>query len=88
LRWCAGGYGQTVTSDLTPDDPIDDQVPVADAVDQRRQVGETRGLSENIEPTEVNEFAAEGAPDDANPADWQEQLTTAADADDWDPENL
>ena len=88
MRWSVGGYGKTVTSALTPDEPIGDQVPIADAVDQRRQVSETRGLSEDFEPTEVNEFAAAGAPEEANPADWQEQLTTAAGADDWDPEDL
>jgi hypothetical protein len=73
-----------VSSDLTPDEPIDDQVPVADAVEQRREVGRTAPLSEDFEPTEVNEIAADPPPPDANPADWQEQHTTAPDADDWD----
>ena len=72
------------TSDLTPDDPIDEDVPVADAVEQRLEVGETPSLSENFEPTAVNEIAAESAPEDANPADWQEQRTDAADG--WDPD--
>lgn len=71
-------------SGLTPDEPIDDQVPIADAVEQRLEVGEASPLSENFEPTEVNEIAAETAPEDANPADWQEQRTTAADPDEWD----
>ena len=68
------------------DEPIGDQVPIADAVDQRLAVDETRELSENFEPTEVSEIAAEGTPpEDANPADWQEQLTSAdTGAGDWD----
>ena len=73
-----------MSSELTPDEPIDEYVPVADAVQQRLEVGETPSLSENFEPNVVNEIAAEGAPDDANPADWQEQRTDAAD--DWDPD--
>ncbi len=73
-----------MTSASTPDEPIDDQVPIADAVEQRRPVSETRGLSEDFEPTEVTELAGSEAPVDANPADWQEQLTSAAD--DWDPD--
>lgn len=72
-----------MVSETTPDEPIDDQVPVADAVEQRLEVGETPPLSEDFEPTEVNEIAAETAPEDANPADWQDQRTTAASADDW-----
>ncbi len=75
-----------MSSDQTPDDPIDQEVPVADAVEQRLEVGETPSLSENFEPTEVNEIADEGVPADADPADWQEQRTTAAGADDWDPD--
>jgi len=71
-------------SEPTPDEPIDDQVPVADAVEQRLEVGEPPLLSENIEPTEVNEIATEGVPEDANPADWQEQRTDAGSDDDWD----
>jgi hypothetical protein len=70
-----------VVSETTPDEPIDDQVPVADAVEQRLEVGETPPLSEDFEPTEVNEIGAETAPQDVDPADWQEQRTTAAD---WD----
>lgn len=68
---------------VTSDEPIDDQVPVPDAVDQRREVGETPPLAEHFVPTEVNEIAAEGTPPDADPADWQDQHTTAPD-DDWD----
>jgi hypothetical protein len=48
-------------------------------------VGETPSLSETFEPTVLNEIAADPAPADANPADWQEQRTVAAD-DDWDPD--
>ena len=81
---CAVGYLRFVGSELTPDDPIDEDVPVADAVDQRLEVGETPSLSETFEPTVLNEIAADPAPADANPADWQEQRTVAAD-DDWDP---
>jgi hypothetical protein len=64
-------------------EPIDDQVPEADAAEQRSEVGETAPLSENFAPTEVSEMSSEGAPLDADPADWQEQHTTAADADAW-----
>jgi hypothetical protein len=74
-------------SETTPDEPIDDQVPVPDAVEQRLEVGETPRLSEDFEPTEVNEIAAQTAPpEDADPADWQEQRTSAPDADEWDPD--
>lgn len=72
-----------MVSELTPDEPIDEEVPVADAAEQRLEVGESAPLSENVEPTEVNEIATEPAPEDANPADWQEQRTTATD-DEWD----
>lgn len=68
-----------MNSQLTPDEPIDEEVPVADAVEQRLEVGQTPHLSENVEPTEVNEIFTEAAPVDANPADWQEQQTTADD---------
>ncbi|HEY7051508.1 MAG TPA: hypothetical protein VH496_05145 [Mycobacterium sp.] len=68
-------------------DPIDDQVPVNDAVDQRREVGRTPPLAEDFEPTEVNEIAGEVAPEDVDPADWQDQLTSAADSDDWDADD-
>jgi hypothetical protein len=71
------GTFSAVISELTPDEPIDGEVPVADAFEQRLEVGETPPLSENFEPTEVNEMAREGAPEDADPADWQEQRTTA-----------
>jgi hypothetical protein len=73
-----------VVPETTRDEHIDDQVPVADAVEQRLEVGETPLLSEDFEPTEVNEIAAQTAPEDADPADWQDQRTTAADADEWD----
>jgi hypothetical protein len=55
--------------------PIGDaEVPVADAIEQRRTVGEP-----------VEEIGAQGAPpDEANPADWQEQLTIADTDPDWD----
>lgn len=68
-----------MNAQLTPDEPIDEEVPVADAVEQRLEVGQTPHLSENVEPTEVNEIFTEAAPVDANPADWQEQQTTADD---------
>jgi hypothetical protein len=72
-----------------PDEPIGDEVPIADAVEQRLPVGETPELSENIEPTEVSRIAAEEtAPVDADPADWQEQHTSAPAGDDnWDPDS-
>jgi hypothetical protein len=73
-----------VTHGRETDEPIGDQVPVADAVDQRRAVDESPELSEDFQPTEASEIAAEEAPDDANPADWQEQLTSAETPDDWD----
>jgi hypothetical protein len=75
-----------VTHGRDSDEPIDDQVPVADAVDQRRPVGESEELSEDFQPTEASEIAAEGeAPEDANPADWQDQLTSAdIGVDEWD----
>ncbi|MGE5696887.1 MAG: hypothetical protein ACM4D3_17165 [Candidatus Sericytochromatia bacterium] len=73
-----------MASELTPDEPIDADVPIADAVDQRHEVDETPSLSENFEPTAVHDIAAEPAPEDANPADWQEQRTGAADG--WDPD--
>ena len=72
-----------MTSALPPDDPIDEETPVADAVEQRLEVGRTPSLSEDFEPTEVSEIASI-PPEDANPADWQEQHTTADDADEWD----
>lgn len=73
-----------VAPELTPDEPIDEDVPLADAVEQQLEVDETPSLSENFEPTAVNEIATEGVPEDANPADWQEQRTGAADG--WDPD--
>lgn len=75
-----------MVSELTPDEPIDEDVPIADAVEQRVEVGETPTLSENVEPTEVNEIAAQGLPEDADPADWQDQHTAAGVADEWDSE--
>jgi hypothetical protein len=71
-----------VVSDLSSDDPIGEDVPIADAVEQRHEVSETRGLAEDFEPTVVSELADEPAPADADPADWQEQRTNADD--DWD----
>ena len=60
------------------DEPIGEEVPIPDAVDQRLAVGETPELSENFQPTEASAIAAETpAPTDVNPADWQEQLTSA-----------
>jgi hypothetical protein len=73
------GYARQMVADLTPDEPIDPEVPTADAAEQRREIVETPPLSENIEPTEANEFATEPLPDDANAADWQEQHTTVDD---------
>ncbi len=71
-------------AEQTPDEPIDPEVPVADAVDQRLEVGRQPSMSEDFEPTEASEIAASPAPEDANPADWQEQRTDADDADEWD----
>jgi hypothetical protein len=68
---------------LTPEEPIGEEVPIPDAVEQRHEVGESPSLSEDFEPTPVNEIAEEPPPADANPADWQEQRTVA---EDWDPE--
>jgi hypothetical protein len=73
-----------VISELDPHEPIDEEVPIADAVEQRLEVDETPPLSEDFEPTEVNEIAGEGSPEDADPADWQEQRTSAANAGEWD----
>jgi hypothetical protein len=75
-----------VTHGRDTDEPIGDQVPVADAVDQRRAVDENRELSEDVQPTELDEIAAEEqVPEDANPADWQDQLTSAeTGVDEWD----
>jgi len=78
------GYLRPVMSEPTHDEPIDDQVPVADAVEQRHQVGEEPPLSEHVEPTEVNEIAARDLPEDADPADWQDQQTIATTDDEWD----
>ncbi len=68
------------------DAPIDDQVPIPDAIEQRLPVGPTPELSEDFQPTEVSEIGGH-APDEANPADWQEQLTSADAGDEqWDPD--
>jgi hypothetical protein len=74
-----------VTHGRDTDEPIEDaEVPVADAVDQRLTVDESRELSEDFQPTETSEIAAQSEPpDDANPADWQEQLTSAETDTDW-----
>ncbi|MDT5091117.1 MAG: hypothetical protein QOH60_480 [Mycobacterium sp.] len=73
-----------VVFESNPDEPIGDEVPVADAMEQRLEVGDTADLPETFEPTEANEFASTGAPVDVDPADWQEQQTTASG--DWDLE--
>jgi hypothetical protein len=75
-----------VTYGRDADEPIGEDVPVADAVEQRRTVGETPELSEDLQPTELDQIAAEKkAPEDVDPADWQEQWTSAdTGADDWD----
>jgi hypothetical protein len=65
----------------------DPEVPVPDAVEQQRPVGEERELTEHFQPTEASEIAEQSAPpDEADPADWQEQLTTAETDADWDDE--
>lgn len=70
------------------DEPIGEEVPIPDAVEQRLPVGEDRELSEDFQPTEASEIAAEmPPPTDVDPADWQEQLTSADSGDeDWDPD--
>jgi hypothetical protein len=79
------GYGRSVTYGRDIDEPIGDQVPVEDAVQQRLPVSETRELSEDFQPTELDEIAVQDeAPDDANLADWQEQRTSADIPDEWD----
>ena len=80
------GYGRFVTSGRDSEEPIGEEVPVADAVEQRLSVGETPELSEHFQPTELDEIAAEAkAPEDVNPADWQEQWTSADNrSDEWD----
>ena len=74
-----------VTHSRGTDEPIADDVPVADAVEQRQEVGEQAELSEGFAPTEVSEIAAhQKAPADVNPADWQDQLTSAdSGGEDW-----
>ena len=73
---------------LGPDSggPIGEEVPIAAAVEQRLPVGETRELSEDFQHTEASAIASEApAPTDVDPADWQEQLTSADTGDDdWD----
>jgi hypothetical protein len=78
-----------VTLGPDSDEPIGEEVPVADAVQQRLPVGESRELSEDFAPTEASEIAAEAPPpSEVDPADWQEQLTSAETGDDdWD-ENI
>lgn len=67
------------------EEPFDDQVPIPDAVEQRQVVGEPGDLSEDFEPTEASRIAAEEiAPVDVDPADWQDQQTSAETAtEDW-----
>lgn len=80
------GYVRSVTTGRDSGEPIDDEVPIADAVEQRLPVEETPELSEDFQPTEVSAIVAEAQPpEDANPADWQEQVTSAGtDIVDWD----
>jgi hypothetical protein len=75
-----------VTSGRDNDEALGDaEVPIADAVEQRLPVGEPVELSEDFQPTETSQIAAQAAPpDDANPADWQEQRTSAQTDLDWD----
>ena len=73
-----------VSFDSNPDEPIDDEIPIADALEQRLEVGSAAPLSETFEPTEASEIASGSAPLDADPADWQEQQTAASEADGWD----
>jgi hypothetical protein len=75
-----------VTYGPDADEPIGEDVPVADAVEQRRSVGEAPELTEDFQPTELDKIASEAdAPQDVDPADWQEQWTSAdIGADDWD----
>ena len=71
------------------DEPIGEEVPLADAVEQRLPVGETPELSEDLQPTELDRIATqESAPQDVNPADWQDQRTSAGIAaeEEWDGE--
>jgi len=78
-----------VTLGPDSDEPIGEEVPIADAVEQRLPVGETRELSEDFQPTEASQIAAGNpAPTDVDPADWQEQLTSADTGDeDWDDQD-
>ena len=81
----AGSF-RSVTLGPDSDEPIGAEVPIADAVEQRLPVGETRELSEDFQPTEASAIASKTpAPTDVDPADWQEQLTSADTGDDdWD----
>ena len=85
-RQPARGSFSHVTRGPDSDEPIGEEVPIADAVEQRLTVGEPRELSEDFQPTQASEIAADApAPTDVDPADWQEQLTTADTGDeDWD----
>ena len=80
------GYRPKVIHPRESDAPIYDQVPIPDAIEQRQPVGPTPELSEDFRPTEVSEIG-DHAPDEANPADWQEQLTSADAGDEqWHPD--
>ena len=91
-EWCLApaqfGYGQPVTYGGQSDEPIGEEVPLADAVEQRLPVGETSELSEDLQPTELDRIATqERAPQDVDPADWQDQRTSAdIAAEEWDGE--
>ena len=72
------GSFRNVTLGPDSDEPVGEEVPIADAVEQRLPVGETRELSEVFQPTEASAIASEApAPADVHPGDWQERLTSA-----------
>jgi len=83
-RLIAGSF-RNVTLGPDSDEPVGEEVPIADAVEQRLPVGETRELSEVFQPTEASAIASEApAPADVNAGDWQERLTSADTGEDWD----
>jgi uncharacterized protein YjbJ (UPF0337 family) len=53
------GSFRSVTLGADSDEPIGEEVPIADAVEQRLPVGETRELSEDFQPTEASAIASE-----------------------------
>ena len=76
-RLIAGSF-RNVTLGPDSDEPVGAELPIADAVEQRLPVGETRELSEVFQPTEASAIASEApAPADVNAGDWQERLTSA-----------